>query len=151
LPSTTTFAKLDSNGLYKSNDKLDSDNEFELYLEHSNVDTLSDQESTGEKTSLDYSFKIKFSDTNLNSTYKTLFVNSSKYFITDNEYDYRKSKNLSINGFYKYGTDLERAKQFQLETLNSIEEYRLYQTASVIPDLKMGDSRLIQSKSSRTC
>ena len=145
LPSTTTFAKLDSNGLFRSDDKLDSDNEFEIYSEHSNVDTLSDQESTGEKISLDYSFKIKFSDTSLNSTYKTLFVNSSKYFITDNEYAYRITKNLSVNGFYKYGSDLEKANN-SVGTLNSIEEYRLYQTASVIPDLKMGDSRIIQTK-----
>lgn len=145
LPLTTVFSTYNENGLFVQDKKLISNTEFEIYQEQSNLENISDHENNGNKLVKDYSFKIKFRDINYNSYVKSFFVNSSKYFITDEEYQNRKNKNLSINGYFKIGSEVEISNR-STGTLNSIEDYRLYGTSAIIPDLQMGISRVIIPK-----
>jgi len=145
IAPTTNFASFNSTGAFLENQKLNRNSTFEIYFQKSNLDSLSNQSSTGSKLYKDYSFKIKFADNNENFIYKTLFINSSKYFISDDEYSDRINKKLSVDGYFKLGTDEER-KQNAPGTLNSIDEYRLYGTSSIVPDLSMGGSKVISSK-----
>ena len=145
LPLTTIFSTYDQNGLFLQNKKLISNTEFEIYHQQSNLENINDHENNGNKLVKDYSFKFKFRDINYNSFTKTLLVNSSKYFITDQEYQNRKNKNLSVNGYFKIGSETEIANR-ESGTLSSIDSYRLYGTSAIVPDLEMGTSRTILSK-----
>jgi len=145
ISPTINFASFNSSGAYLENYKLNRNSTFEIYFQKSNLDSLEDQNITGSKLSKDYSFKIKFADTNENFIYKTLFVNASKYYISDDEYTDRVNKQLSVNGYFKLGTEQERI-QNSSGTLNSIEEYRLYGTTAIVPDLSMGTSKVITPK-----
>ncbi len=145
IPPTINFASINSSGASIENNKLNRNSTFEIYFQKSNLDNLNDQNQSGTKLSKDYTFKIKFADNNENFIYKTLFVNASKFFISDDEYQDRINKNLSIDGYFKYGTDAERSSN-ATGTFNSIEDYRLYGTSAVIPDLSMGSSKVITSK-----
>ena len=145
LPHTTIFSTYDENGLFVQNKKLIKNTEFEIYQQQTNLENINDHENNGNKLVRDYSYKFKFKDINYNSFIKTLLINSSKYFITDQEYQNRQSKKLSVNGYFKIGSEAEISNR-QLGTLSSIEDYRLYGTSAIVPDLEMGTSRTIFSK-----
>ena len=145
ISPTINFASLNSSGAYLENNKLNRNSTFEVYFQKSNLDSLADQNITGSKLSKDYSFKIKFADTSENFIYKTLYVNASKYYISDDEYSDRVNKKLTVNGYFKLGTEQERTEN-SVGTLNSIEAYRLFGTSAIIPDLSMGTSKVITPK-----
>lgn len=144
-PPTTTLFRYDQNGMKLFDINLEQSTELEFYQEISNIPDLLDQENSGTKLTKDYSFKIKFEDSSSNKLTKTIKLNSSKFFITDDEYLNRQKKNLSISGYFKSGTDVEK-KNNAAGTFNSIEEYRLYGSAAVIPNMQMGESRAILTK-----
>jgi hypothetical protein len=106
--------------------------EFEIYQQKD--DTELNQNLTGTKLARDYSLKIKF--VNKDNTYyvKNLFINASKYLLSDDEYLERQNKNLSLLGYYKNST------------LTDIDDYRVYGYAAVVPDLESQSGRLISMK-----
>jgi hypothetical protein len=134
LEPSTNVASLLSNNLSLSDVNLSVDSEFEIYQEQSYLCEAVDPNLAGNKVGQDYTFRIKFQTTKENYLFKDLFVNSSKYFLTDKEYQDRIDNDLSVVGYYKQ------------DTLSNIDAYRLYGYAGVIPDLKMEDSRPILTK-----
>jgi hypothetical protein len=144
-PPTKIVFKYDENGMKINDINFESDTEFEFYQEISNVPDLLDQESTGTKLTKDYAFSIVFQNANSDKLVKDIKLNSSKFFITDDEYLNRQKKNLSTSGYYKQGSQTERDNNSP-GTFNSIEEYRLYGSAAIIPNMQMGESRAILTK-----
>ena len=145
LPPTTVFFRYDENGMYLNDINFENNTEFEFYQEISSVPDLLDQENTGTKLSKDYSFSIKFQDTNWNQYIKNIKLNASKFYISDEEYNQRLANEVSVSGYYKQGTSSEQSSNAQ-GTFNSMDEYRLYGNSAIIPDLQMGESRTISSK-----
>jgi len=134
IEPTYNIVSLLSNELASSNQKLSIDSEFEIYQEESLLCEAIDPNVSGNKVGQDYTFRLKFEDSSENYLYKDLYVNASKFFLSDKEYDERLANNLSMVGYYKQST------------LNNINDYRLYGYAGLIPDLKMTDSRVISTK-----
>ncbi len=145
LPPTTVFFKNDENGMHLYDINFENNTEFEFYQETTNVPDLLDQENTGTKLCKDYSFAIKFQDSNWNEYIKNIKLNASQFYISDEEYNNRLRNNVSVSGYYKQGTSTEQSSN-SVGTFNSIEEYRLYGNSAIIPDLQMGESRTILSK-----
>jgi hypothetical protein len=143
-PTSITF-RYDENGMKINNLTFESDTQFEFYQEKSNVPDLQDQENTGTKLTKDYSFAILFLNSKSDKFVKNIKLNSSKFFITDDEYLNRQNKKLSTSGYYKQGTQAEIDSNAP-GTFNSIEEYRLYGNAAIIPNMQMGESRTILTK-----
>ncbi len=144
-PPTKTFFEYSNDGIVLNNEKLNTNTEFEIYQKNSLLSSLNNHIDSGNKLVKDYSLAIKFRDSNQNFTNKNIFLNSSKFLISDNEYNIRKSKKLSLSGYYKKGTNQEQLNASE-GTLNTIELYRLYGNSAIIPDLQIGESRTILSK-----
>ena len=144
-PPTTILFRYDENGMKINDIKFDSDTEFEFYQEVSNIPDLQDQETTGTKLTKDYSFAIMFLNSKSDKFIKNIKLNSSKFFITDDEYTNRQKKKLSTSGYFKQGTQTEKDAN-AIGTFNSIEDYRLFGSAAVIPNMQMGESRAILTK-----
>lgn len=134
LQPTINIAGFSSTSLYINNKILSSDTNFEVYLEKYDDNSFDAMNDSGNSLEKDYSFRIQFSNTKSEMTIKDLYVNASKYYLTDNDYQYRVDNNLSVVGYYKSNT------------LNTINDFRLYSYAGVIPDLKMQNYRAIDTK-----
>ena len=67
------------------------------------------------------------------------------FFLTDGEYANRELKGQSTTGYYRRGTSEDQANRAP-GTLETIDSWRLHGYAGIIPDLTMGDSRLIRTK-----
>jgi hypothetical protein len=72
LPPTTVFFRYDENGMSLNDVNFENNTEFEFYQELSNVPDLLDQENTGSKLCKDYSFLIRFQDSNWNEYIKQI-------------------------------------------------------------------------------
>jgi hypothetical protein len=144
-PPTKTFYEYSNDGIILSKDKLNFNTEFEVYLKNSLLNNLSNHQNSGNKLVKDYSLAIKFRDSNQNFINKNIFLNSSKFLVSDQEYAFRKSKKLILDGYYKKGTS-EEQKNIAEGTLNTIDLFRLYGNSAIIADLQMGESRTILSK-----
>lgn len=144
-PPTSIVFRYDQNGIQINDLTFESDVVFEFYQEISNIPDLQDQETTGTKLNKDYSFSIMFLNSKSDKFIKNIKLNSSKFFITDDEYSNRLRKNLSVSGYYKQGTRAENDISSP-GTFNSIDEYRLYGSAAIIPNMQMGESREILTK-----
>lgn len=134
LSPTTKLAALNSNELINYNVKLPKDTELEIYQEEAYVCEAVNPNLSGNKVGQDYTFRIKFETQKENYLIKDLYVNNSTFYLTDEEYQNRVDKNLSLIGYYK------------ASTLTNINDFRLYGYSAVIPDLSMGESRLIETK-----
>ena len=121
-------------GLEVVNENLTYDSTFEIYQEKYNPLSFDLVAPSGNKLKKDYSFKIKFRTSNNEFVVKNVFANSSEYYLTDSEYDSRVANKQSVLGYFK------------ASTLNNVEDYRLYNTAAFIPDLKMEVGRQIVMK-----
>jgi hypothetical protein len=86
-----------------------------------------------------------FQNVNSDKFIKNIKLNSSKFFITDDEYLNRQKKNLTTSGYFKQGSQTE-INNNSAGTFNSMEEYRLYGSAAIIPNMQMGESRTILTK-----
>lgn len=106
--------------------------EFEIYQPKTSTELLNN--TSGTKLQRDYTFRIKFKNKDSKCVLKDVFVNASKYLLTDTEYSDRKSKNLSLNGY------------FTASMLSNIDDYRLYGYAAVIPDMESSQGRTISMK-----
>ena len=134
LSPSTNIATLYSNELTNNKIKLPVDSEFEIYQEQSYLCEAINVNLSGNKIGQDYTFRIKFENSKENYLTKDIYVNNSTFYLTDQEYQDRLNKNLSMIGYYKQST------------LSNIESYRLYGYAGVIPDLSMGEYRVIDTK-----
>ena len=144
-PPTKIVFKYDENGMKLYDVIFETDTEFEFYQEVSNIPDLLDQETSGTKLTKDYAFSIVFQDTSSDKLIKNIKLNSSKFFITDDEYLSRQKKNLTTSGYFKQGSQTERNNN-AAGTFNSMDEYRLYGSAVIIPNMQMGESRAILTK-----
>lgn len=126
-PPSLNFAGIGTSFLFLNNFKLNKDNTFEVYLE-------TNKSISTNGTLKDYAIRVKFSNSKNQKTIKDIFINASSFFLTSSEYDKRKSKNLSTDGY------------FTASTLNNISDYKLYGESSVIPDLKFGNYKIITNK-----
>lgn len=145
IPPTSIVFRYDENGLQIKDINFETDCEFEFYQEISNIPDLLDQESTGAKLTKDYSFSILFLNNQSDKFIKDIKLNSSKFLITDDEYKNRQNKKLSVSGYFKQGTKAESDSNAP-GTFNSMDEYRLYGSAAIIPNMQMGESRTILTK-----
>ena len=134
LSPSTNIATLYSDELTNNKIVLPVDSEFEIYQEESYLCEAVNPNLAGNKIGQDYTFRLKFETKNENYLTKDLYVNNSSFFLTDQEYQNRLNKNLSMIGYYKQST------------LTNMDAYRLYGYAGVIPDLSMNESRLIDTK-----
>ena len=144
-PPTTNFFKYSNDGIELSSKKLNTNTEFEVYQQNSLLSNLSNHQNSGNKLVKDYTLAIKFRNNDQNFTTKKLYLNSSKFLLSDQEYSQRQNAKLSLDGYFKKGTTQEQKDAAQ-GTLNSIDLYRLYGNAAIIADLQMGESRVINSK-----
>ena len=144
-PPTKIVFKYDENGMQLNDVNFESNTEFEFYQEVSNIPDLLDQETTGNKLTKDYAFSIVFQNINSDKFIKNIKLNSSKFFITDDEYLNRQKKNLTTSGYFKQGSQSEKNSNAS-GTFNSMEEFRLYGSAAIIPNMQMGESRAILTK-----
>jgi hypothetical protein len=131
---STNIAILYSNELKNNKIKLPVDSEFEIYQEQSYLCEAINLNLSGNKVGQDYTFRVKFENSKEDYLTKDVYVNNSTFYLTDQEYQDRLDKNLSMIGYYKQST------------LSNIETYRLYGYAGVIPDLSMGEYRTIDTK-----
>lgn len=130
--TSKNLAYINSNESYIIDELLYDNAEFEIYQQKD--DTELNQNITGTKLARDYSLKIKFVNKDNTFYVKNLFVNASKYLLSDDEYLERQNKNLSMFGYYKKST------------LTDIDDYRVYGYAAVVPDLESQSGRLISMK-----
>ena len=142
---STDLAILSSDHLTNYDISLPVESNMEVYQELSLLCEAIDPNVSGDKIGLDYAFRLSLEDSNQNTLQKDLYINASKYFLTDNEYYKRTLKGLSVQGYYKYGTAAEQSARAD-GTLESIEDYRLYGYAGCIPDLTMEQSRPILTR-----
>lgn len=142
---TTNFFEYSNDGIYINNQQLNTNTEFEVYQKNKFLENITNHLDSGNKLVKDYSLSIKFSDTNQNFIIKNLFLNSSKYLLTDQEYLQRINKKLSLDGYFKKGSSQEQKDAAQ-GTLNSIDLYRLFGNSAIIADLQMGENRNIAMK-----
>ncbi len=126
------FAEFNSNDTSFNNLVLKNNAEFEVYQPKTSTELHNNK--SGTKLERDYAFRIKFKDIDSNYYLKDIFVNASKYLLTDEEYADRQSKNLSLNGYFKKSD------------LTNIEDYRLYGYSAVIPDIESSQGRTIDMK-----
>jgi hypothetical protein len=127
FPPSINVAGFDTTSLYLKDINLKSDTKFEVYLESNNTASING-------LSKDYTFRIKFNNTLQQKTIKDVFLTASSNYLTDSEYDKRKSKNLYTDGYYKKSS------------LNTIEDFSIYTYSAVIPDLKFGTYQGIVNK-----
>lgn len=134
ISTSKNFAGFNSTSLYLDKIKLDHNVNFEVYLERSYDEFYNHLNDDTHGLTRDYSFKIKFSNTNNELVIKNLFLNASKYVLSNYEYDKRLSDNLSVDGYFKLGQ------------YDSIPDYKLYSDSALIPDLKRETYRKITNK-----
>ena len=144
VPSTN-LAILTCDNLRNYNLKLPVATNFEVYQELSLLCEAIDPNISGNKIGQDYTFKLTLEDENQNTLKKDLYVNASKFFLSDEEYNKRVLKGQTVTGYYKTGTDVERAAKAD-GTLETIPDYYLYGYAGCIPDLSMEKAKPIQTR-----
>lgn len=134
ISTSKNIAGFGSTNLYFSNIKLDHDTEFEIYLERSYDEFFNHLYDDAHGLSRDYTFKIKFENILNEYTIKNLFLNASKYVLSEIEYQKRITDNLSVEGYFSAGI------------FTSISDYNLHSDAALIPDLKRETYRQIVNK-----
>ena len=144
VPSTN-LAILTCDNLKNYNLKLPVASNFEVYQELSLLCEAIDPNISGNKIGQDYTFKLTLEDENQNTLKKDLYLNASKFFLSDEEYNKRVLKGQTVTGYYKTGTDAERAAKAD-GTLETIPDYYLYGYAGCIPDLSMEKAKPIQTR-----
>ena len=124
IQPSTVIAGFNGTSLYNTKTLLSSNTKFEVYLEKVNstdLDTLTESLNGLDK---DYTFRVKFKNSNHEYAFKDVYLNASKYLITDSEYQYRLDNNMSVVGYYKNST------------LTDISDFSIYGYSAVVPDLK---------------
>ena len=133
-PPSTEMLRLNADFLSITNKKLNIANTFELFHEPTDNCTAADASTSGSKTGLDYTLRMHLEDENENVLIKDWHINASKFFITVDEYNTRLDQEQSVAGY------------FTKDNISTIEEYRLQGYAGVVPDLVMGESRVLTNR-----
>ena len=145
LPPSTEVMRFDSDQLYLTNNRFNLPTKFEIFHETSDSCSVIDVTSAGVKIGYDYRLRLLLEDSEENTFQKDWDIMASKYFLTDKEYADRVSHGQTTIGYYKRGTDEERAARAK-GTLETIDEWRLHGYAGIVPDLVMGDYRTLYTK-----
>jgi len=145
LPPSTEVLRFDSDKLYLKNNRFNVPTKFEIFHEPSDSCSVIDTNTAGVRIGLDYKIRLLLEDSDENTFQKDWDIMASKYFLTNQEYDNRVAQGLTTIGYYKKGTDEERSSRAK-GTLETIEEWRLYGYAGIVPDLSMGDYRTLYTK-----
>lgn len=133
-PPSTVMARLDSNLLSVTGALLDVANTFEVFMDESDQCDAITSDSSADRLTNDYTLRLRLQDSSENKFEKDLFVTSSKYYLSDDEFDARVAAGLSTLGYFKK------------DTLQHMNEFRLHGYAGVIPDLTMRDYRVISTR-----
>lgn len=131
LPPSTEMLRLNSDSLILLNNKLNIANAFEIYHEPSDQCTAADNQTTGTRVGLDYTFRLFLEDQDENVLRKDWYIMASKYLLSQEEYNNRIEKQQTTVGYFTF------------DRLNSIREWKLQGYRSIVPDLNMGESRVI--------
>lgn len=145
LPPSTEVLRFDADKLYLTNNRFSIPTKFEIFHEPSDSCSVIDTSSAGVRIGLDYRFRLLLEDSNENTFQKDWDIMASKYFLTNQEYDNRVAQGLSTIGYYKKGTEEERASRAK-GTLETIDDWRLHGYAAIVPDLTMGDYRTLYTR-----
>ena len=124
IQPSTLIAGFNGTSLYNTNTLLSTNTKFEVYLEKINstdLDTLTESLNGLDK---DYTFRVKFKNSNNEYSIKDVYLGASKYLLSDSDYQYRVDNNLSVVGYYKNST------------LTNISDFNIFGYSAVIPDLK---------------
>ena len=134
LPPSTEMLRLNADYFYLTNKKINIPTTFELFHEPSDNCTAADASTSGSKVGLDYTFRMHLEDVNENVLVKDWRINASKYFLTVDEYNTRLAQEQTVVGYYTK------------DNLNTIDEWRLQGYAGVVPDLVMGELRVLNTR-----
>lgn len=133
-PPSTDLLRFDANKMYLTGERLSKASELEIYQEPTVQSYVIPVETAGEKIGQDYTLRLTLEDENQNLLIKNWYIMASKFFVTNEELSQRER---NIKGTAGY---------FTQDTLDRINEWRLYGYAGLIPDLYMGVSRLMQTR-----
>lgn len=145
LPPSTEILRFDSDKLYLKNNRFNIPTTFEIFHESTNSCSAIETDGAGIKVGIDYKFRFILEDASENTFQKDWDIMASKYYLTNQEYDNRIAQGLTTTGYYKKGTDEERAARAK-GTLETIDEWRLNGYSGIVPDLSMGDYRTLYTK-----
>ena len=124
--------------------KLPSDIQFEIFKPISFVCDGIDPYNQGNGLAFDYTLNLSFAYNNQNTLNKILYLMSSKYVISKSDYDFRLDNNQETIGYYYIANP--DSTDYNDYSVSSIEEFRLYGYAGIIPDLKDGMVRPILTR-----
>lgn len=145
LPPSTEILRFDSDKLYLKNNRFNIPTKFEIFHEPTDSCSVIETTGAGVKIGVDYKLRLLLEDVSENTFQKDWDIMASKYYLTNQEYENRVAQGLSTTGYYKKGTDDERASRAK-GTLETIDEWRLHGYAGIVPDLSMGDYRTLYTK-----
>ena len=121
--------------------KLPINTGFEIYKPISLVCNGIDPYNQGTGLAFDYTLNLTFQYNNQNYLNKILYLIASKYILSKSDYQTRIDLNQDVTGYY-YLVD-ENTTDYNDYSASSIDDFRLYGYAGVIPDLKDGVVRPI--------
>jgi len=124
--------------------KLPQDTQFEIFKPISFVCDGIDPYNQGNGLAFDYTLNLSFAYNNQNILNKILYLMSSKYVISKSDYDFRLDNNQETIGYYYIANP--DSTDYNDYSVSSIEEFRLYGYAGMIPDLKDGMVRPILTR-----
>lgn len=128
-PPSTELLRLDSNKLYLTNQILEIPSKLEIYQPYTVL-----SESVGDRISLDYTFRLDLVDAQENILSKNWYIMASRYLLSKEEYAQQDKSQEGVAGY------------FTSDTLSEIDEWRLQGYAGIVPDLSMGQSRVLDTR-----
>ena len=146
IVSSKEYLTFDSGKLTLLNTyNLPADTFFEIFKPISYVCNGIDPYNQGTGLALDYTLNLTFKYSNQSKLNKILYLMASKYLISENDYNSRIYNNQETTGYF-YLAD-PNSTNYSDYSVSSINEFRLYGYSGLIPDLKDGVVRPIQTKS----
>ncbi len=133
-PPSTEMLRLNSDHLFQTNNKLNLPNTFELFHEPSDNCNAADASTAGTRLGLDYTFRLNLEDDFENVLIKDWYIMASKFYITADEYQERQDKEQTVVGY------------FTQNNITDIDEWRLQGYAGIVPDMTMGESRVLTTR-----
>ena len=134
LPPSTELLRFDGNSLKLTGEKINIANTLEIYQEPSSQCSVVDKNTPGTRVAQDYTLRLTLEDGSENVLIKDWYIMASKYYLTQEEYSQQAASSDGILGY------------FTEQTLNNIEQWRLFGYASIVPDLFMGQSRTLYTR-----
>jgi hypothetical protein len=123
---------------------LPAETNFEIFKPISYVCNGIDPYNQGNSLNFDYTLNLTFNYQNQNVLNKVLYLMASKYLISESDYQNMINNNQDVTGYY-YLAD-PTSTDTSSYSVSSIDEFRLYGYAGLIPDLKDGVIRPILTR-----